>query len=155
MSVREITTLIPAGSATAAAEKTICLAVLRVGARIALQLRDERPDINNPGCWGLFGGSLRDGETPEQGVVREIREETGLQISPLHLFALREERNPFHRCSVGLEVFEADVTDAWHEHRVREGQRSALYTREEIERLGPLAPLAHDVLHTYFERGPE
>lgn len=30
--------------------------------------------------WGLPGGSLEYGETPEQGVRREVREETGWQI---------------------------------------------------------------------------
>lgn len=31
--------------------------------------------------WGLPGGSLEYGETPEDGVVREVWEETGLKIS--------------------------------------------------------------------------
>lgn len=46
--------------------------------------------------WGLPGGFLKAGETPEQGVVRELREETGLDgtvngvagislISPRHM----------------------------------------------------------------------
>jgi ADP-ribose pyrophosphatase YjhB (NUDIX family) len=32
--------------------------------------------------WGLPGGFLAAGETPEQGVVRELREETGLACRP-------------------------------------------------------------------------
>jgi len=31
--------------------------------------------------WGLPGGSLEYGETPEAGVVREVHEETGLEIA--------------------------------------------------------------------------
>jgi hypothetical protein len=33
-----------------------------------MQLRDENPSIVAPGCWGLFGGHLDPGETPEQSL---------------------------------------------------------------------------------------
>ncbi len=39
--------------------------------------------------WGLPGGSLEYGETPEDGVVREVWEETGLQISIEKLLLIR------------------------------------------------------------------
>jgi 8-oxo-dGTP diphosphatase len=32
------------------------------------------------GCWYIPGGHMRPGETPEQAVVREMKEETGLNI---------------------------------------------------------------------------
>lgn len=32
--------------------------------------------------WESAGGSLEEGETPEQGVIREVFEETGLNVSP-------------------------------------------------------------------------
>ena len=40
-----------------------------------LQLRDETPGIYYPGHWGLFGGQIEPGETPAQGLVRELGEE--------------------------------------------------------------------------------
>ena len=38
------------------------------------------------GAWYVPGGSLEHGEAPEEGVRREIREETGLEVDDLRLF---------------------------------------------------------------------
>ncbi|TAK61248.1 MAG: NUDIX domain-containing protein [Dehalococcoidia bacterium] len=50
--------------------------------RLLLQLRDDKPDIVNPGLWGSFGGRLEphetdERETPEEGFLREMEEELG------------------------------------------------------------------------------
>ena len=49
-------------------------------ARYLLQLRDQKPGIFYPGHWGLFGGAIDPGETPEAALRRELREEIGLDI---------------------------------------------------------------------------
>jgi len=43
--------------------------------------------IINPlkGYWALPGGGIHLGETPEQGAIRELNEETGIDISPDYL----------------------------------------------------------------------
>lgn len=48
------------------------------GRRYLMQLRDQKPNIFYPGHWGVFGGAIDPGETPEQGLSREIEEELGL-----------------------------------------------------------------------------
>ena len=44
-----------------------------------------------PPVWGLPGGGLRRGEDPEACARRETREEVGLTLGALHLFATVEE----------------------------------------------------------------
>ena len=38
--------------------------------------------------WGLPGGFLKAGETPEQGVIRELREEAGLEVDVIGVVAV-------------------------------------------------------------------
>lgn len=42
------------------------------------------------GYWSLPGGVLEVGETLEEGVIREVREETGLQVKPLGVLEIFE-----------------------------------------------------------------
>ena len=46
--------------------------MLQRDGRWLMQLRDEIPTIVAPGCWGLFGGHLDLGETPEQPLAVEL-----------------------------------------------------------------------------------
>jgi 8-oxo-dGTP diphosphatase len=67
--------------------------VLGVGAllfdrdRVLMALRGKEP---LKGWWSLPGGVLELGETLEQAVCREVREETGLEVRPLGLFEVFE-----------------------------------------------------------------
>lgn len=61
--------------------------------RILLVERGKEP-LN--GYWSIPGGVLETGETLEQGVVREVREETGLEVKPVKV----------------LEIFERIIRDA-------------------------------------------
>jgi 8-oxo-dGTP diphosphatase len=48
--------------------------------RLLVYLRDDKPEIPFPNHWDFFGGHLEQGETPEQALVREIKEEIGVDL---------------------------------------------------------------------------
>jgi ADP-ribose pyrophosphatase len=58
-------------------------AVIEQDGRILLGRRAFDPGA---GLWGLPGGFLEEGEAPDVGLKREVREETGLEIEPGELF---------------------------------------------------------------------
>jgi 8-oxo-dGTP diphosphatase len=60
-------------------------AAILVGDQILTLHRDDVPDIEWPGWWDLPGGGREGDETPEETVLREIREEVGLVIAPAQL----------------------------------------------------------------------
>lgn len=50
--------------------------------RFLLQRRDDNPAISSPGMIGMFGGHREGDETDLACALREVREETGLQLDP-------------------------------------------------------------------------
>jgi len=54
--------------------------------RYLMQLRDTDPQISFPDTLCLFGGALEEGEGPEAGLRRELREELELEASGMRYF---------------------------------------------------------------------
>lgn len=44
--------------------------------------------------WSLLGGAPEPGESPDEAIVRELREEAGLVIPSLRPFAVQERQEP-------------------------------------------------------------
>jgi 8-oxo-dGTP diphosphatase len=47
---------------------------------LLLYLRDNKPDIPFPDHWDLIGGHVEEGETPEEALVREVKEELDIDL---------------------------------------------------------------------------
>jgi 8-oxo-dGTP diphosphatase len=96
-------------------QKTIevCAAVIENGGRFLLARRPD--DSHLPGLWEFPGGKLHDGETLDECICREIREELGREIIArerigviehsypektvhLHFLACRLKRNDDEEC---------------------------------------------------------
>ncbi|MEW6386386.1 MAG: NUDIX domain-containing protein [Thermodesulfobacteriota bacterium] len=55
--------------------------------KLLIYLRDEDKEwLPFPGHWDLFGGLVEEGETPEQALVREVKEELGYDLREYRKF---------------------------------------------------------------------
>ncbi|MBV9615978.1 MAG: NUDIX hydrolase N-terminal domain-containing protein [Ktedonobacteraceae bacterium] len=61
-------------------------AVIDDAGRILLIRRSDN------GLWAMPGGGLEVGETPSQGIVREVLEETGVTCEPITLIGIYDSR---------------------------------------------------------------
>lgn len=81
------------------------LAVVRRGERLLMVQRSKPP---RPGVWGFPGGAQELGETAEAAARRELLEETGLTVGPLHLAA---HVDSIHRDPEGRIRFHYTILD--------------------------------------------
>ena len=100
------------------------LCYIRDNGRVLLQMKAE--GRFGGGLWNGPGGKLLDGESPEQAIVREVREETGLSIRDLRdhgtlTFYLGDTREPTYMVYVfSTTRFEGELrpsdegVPAWH-----------------------------------------
>ena len=63
------------------AQREAIVAVLRRADRVLVIRRG--PDSARAGYWAPLSGKLEPGETQEEALVREVKEEVGLTVSPL------------------------------------------------------------------------
>ena len=104
----------------------VALAMLQRDGRWLIQLRDESPTIVAPGCWGLFGGHLEPGETPEQALRRELLEEISWQPPDLELVMV----HPIHRRTA--HVFRGELSVPLEQLQLLEGQDLDLVSPEDF-----------------------
>jgi len=102
--------------------------------RILMQLRDDRPDIWYPNHWGLFGGAVEEGESPEEALCRELYEELELVKQPSKLFA----KFDFDLSPIGLgkayrSYFEVHInSDDMNKICIHEGKEAKLFEASQL-----------------------
>ena len=114
-----------------------------------LALRDNKPTIPFPNCWDLIGGHVEEGETPEQALCREYKEELGLELAEYKFF--REyvclEGDAYENVKY---IFCGKINIPIEEITLYEGQYARYFKRAEILNL-TFANIIKTVVIDYIE----
>ncbi|MEH2405881.1 NUDIX hydrolase [Nostoc sp.] len=122
----------------------VAIAILYQKNKFLMQLRDNIPGILYPGYWGLFGGHIEPGETPDIAVKREILEEIGYNLQSFVEFGC------YFNERVVRHVFHAPLLVELNQLVLNEGWDMGLLTLEDInkgnyysENAGEVRPLGN------------
>jgi 8-oxo-dGTP diphosphatase len=115
--------------------------------KILLQLRDNKPEIQNPDTWGFVGGHVEPNETVLEGLEREVLEEIGFNI-----------KNPiFIKCfddCVGNDVFlyRGCMDVKAEDLKLAEGREVRFFSFDEIMNLDKVPQVMIKLLRDFKEK---
>ena len=115
--------------------------------QVLLFLRDDKPGIAYPNMWDVLGGHLEKGETPEACIVREMKEELGMELRDFALFCVetfpdRIEHTFWKRTNMDIRTL-----------TLTEGQQLRWFTQQEVSHT-PLAGGFNHIVQDFFEQKP-
>ena len=116
---------------------------------ILLQYRDKDSRWNQD-SWSEFGGQIEEGETPEEAVKRELKEELGIELADLKFFKkyeLQREKGIYEQF-----VFTASLNYPLEslKKQQKEGKDLAFFSCEEIRNL-KMANYTKEILEDFFK----
>ena len=92
---------------------------------ILLLHREDLPYIDIPNKWSFVGGALDEGETPEEGIIRETKEEIDFDVKDITLF--KEYDDP----GIKRYIFVATIDKEISELTLTEGDDMNFFTVED------------------------
>lgn len=122
------------------------LIIENASGEILLQLRDNKPELEYPNCWGTFGGQIEEGETPQIAIEREIKEELDYDVENPELYRI------YSFDSYDIYMFRTiDKKVTLDDFDVREGQKAAFFSIETMTDI-PCAFNCREIVEDYFKR---
>jgi len=115
--------------------------------QVLLFLRDDKPDIPYPNMWDVPGGHVEDKETPEQCIVREMKEEMGLNLEEFQLLSVMEftDRTEY--------TFWKKANLDIRKINLQEGQKLKWFTESEAKNT-QLAYGFNEIVDDFFTKSP-
>lgn len=121
--------------------------------RVLLQQRDDKPALPYAGWWTFFGGSVEEGETPDEAVKRELMEELGISAN---LTFWHDYACPVRSKTGGMTtrnfMYTGRLSQPVESLTLHEGQAMRLFTPAEAVKLD-LAYAQSGVLRAWFGVG--
>lgn len=115
--------------------KNVAHAIFTVNGNYVLQLRDENPNISEPGMWSLFGGEIEPLESAEEAIIRETQEELCITLQDYQPLCNFEYFDMVTKQNIYFHIFESDISGLWDKCRLLEGQAVKYYCFDELEEL--------------------
>ncbi len=137
--------------------KSVAIAILYRQDQFLLQLRDNISGIVYPGHWGLFGGHIEPGETPDVAVERELLEEIGYIPPMLSEFSCysdsRVVRHVYH-APLAVELNQLVLNEGWDmglltPEQIRQGRSYSAKAAQVM----PLVPPTQQILLDFIAKG--
>jgi 8-oxo-dGTP pyrophosphatase MutT (NUDIX family) len=110
-------------------------------------------------CWGLPGGMMELGESIEETAKREVKEETGLEVSDLELFGVYSGKDLYYIYPKGDEVQNISVAFISHVDTppVLDSREHSDYKFCDLSSMpenvsAPIKPILNDFVEKFKER---
>jgi 8-oxo-dGTP diphosphatase len=126
----------------------VAVALIDADGRVLLAQRPEGKPM--AGLWEFPGGKMHDGESPEAALIRELREELGIDTHESCLAPLTFASHRYQHFHLLMPLY---ICRRWHGMvSAREGQRLAWVRAERLDSYAmppadkPLIPVLKDLL---------
>ena len=124
-------------AASAFSPVTVCLLVVKMGEDFLMGFNHWRK------VWEIFGGCPEEGETMRETMVREAKEELGIDCSPEWLGLARFEMQPDYHSNVVREEYGAIYGVSLAKECFEQIEKLRI-DREEIEKIALLSEISSD-----------